>query len=79
MNLLILSLSNEQTATDTAFLLFWTAAVFASILWYTFLLFWLGIRAGGDIRRMTRDYTDRPNPPKTDRPAGTVDSSDGPE
>jgi hypothetical protein len=39
---------------DEAFKWFWTAMVFASVAWYAYLLFHVGIRGGWDIFRMTR-------------------------
>lgn len=42
------------TTTDTVFKWFWTTIVFASIAWYTVLLFWLGIKGGYEIVRMIR-------------------------
>lgn len=39
---------------DDAFAWFWSAMIVLSIVWYTFLLFWLGIKGGFEIVRMTR-------------------------
>ncbi len=39
---------------DEVFKWFWTAMVFASIAWYAYLLFHVGIRGGLDILRMVR-------------------------
>ncbi len=33
---------------------FWTAMIFSSIAWYTFLLFYLGIKGGFEIARMIK-------------------------
>lgn len=38
-----------------AFLIFWAILIFASIAWYGFLVFYVGIKAGRDIRTMTRE------------------------
>jgi hypothetical protein len=38
----------------TFFKWFWSAMVFASITWYAYLLFHVGIRGGFDIVRMAR-------------------------
>ncbi len=46
---------------DTFFAYFWALMVFASILWYSFLLFWLGIKGGYEIVRMTRVLSQRPH------------------
>ena len=37
---------------DDVFKWFWTVMVFASIAWYAYLLFHVGIRGGWDIYRM---------------------------
>ena len=34
------------------FLLVWTVLIFASIFWYGFLVLYLGIKAGGEIRAL---------------------------
>ncbi len=34
--------------------LFWAVLIFTSIAWYGFLVFYLGIKAGREIREMTR-------------------------
>jgi hypothetical protein len=39
------------------FLWFWTAMIFGSIAWYFFLLFYVGIKGGFEIVRMTRSLT----------------------
>jgi len=36
------------------YLLFWTALIFASIFWYGFLVFYLGIKAGREIHALMR-------------------------
>ena len=35
-------------------ILFWSVMVFASIAWYGFLIFYIGIKGGLEILRMTR-------------------------
>ena len=44
---------------DSFFIWFWTAMIFASILWYTVLLFYLGVKGGIEIGQMTRALTKR--------------------
>ena len=34
--------------------IFWAVLIFTSIFWYGFLVFYLGIKAGREIREMTR-------------------------
>ena len=34
------------------FILFWAAMILGSIVWYGFLVFYVGIKAGRDIRTM---------------------------
>ena len=41
------------------FIWFWTVMIFASIVWYAVLLFYLGIKGGIEIKRMTRALTKR--------------------
>ncbi|MBI5690086.1 MAG: hypothetical protein HZC55_08285 [Verrucomicrobia bacterium] len=38
---------------NAAFLYFWAALLFASIFWYGFLVFYVGWKAGREIREMT--------------------------
>ena len=38
---------------------FWTAMVFASIAWYTVLLFYVGIKGGHEILQMARTLSER--------------------
>ena len=45
---------------DTLFIAFWTVMVFASIAWYAYLLFHVGIKGGWDILRMIRALSARP-------------------
>jgi hypothetical protein len=41
------------------FILFWAAMIFASIAWYGFLFFYIGIKGGWEILRMTRTLGER--------------------
>ena len=43
----------------------WTVAVFSSIAWYTFLLFYIGIKAWLEIGQMIRALEARKPPEKT--------------
>ena len=36
------------------FLIFWTIMIFASLFWYGFLVFYIGIKGGREIKAMTR-------------------------
>lgn len=44
----------------TAFLIIWAALIFASIAWYGFLVFYVGLKAGRDIRTLIRHREDEP-------------------
>jgi len=46
------------------FVIFWTFAVFTSIFWYAFLLFYIGAKAGREIRQMTQTLESRQDPEK---------------
>jgi|GEM_PF-675805 hypothetical protein len=37
--------------------IFWTVLLFGSIAWYGFLVFYIGIKAGGEIRTLIKDLT----------------------
>jgi hypothetical protein len=39
------------------FVLGWTVLLFSSIAWYGFLVFYIGIKAGGEIRTLIKDLT----------------------
>ena len=39
--------------------IFWAVLIFASIFWYAFLVFYVGIKAGREIREMIRTLSDR--------------------
>ena len=41
------------------FILFWAVMIFASIAWYGFLIFYIGIKGGLEILRMTRTLGER--------------------
>ena len=41
------------------FVVFWTVMIFASIAWYGFLLFYVGIRGGREIIALTRTLDER--------------------
>lgn len=41
---------------------FWTAMIFASMAWYFLLLFWVGIKGGWEILRMTRALSAKRDP-----------------
>ena len=53
---------------DTFFIKFWTVMVFASIAWYAYLLFHVGIKGGWDIVRMIRALSARPVKPEVSGP-----------
>lgn len=44
---------------NTPFITFWVAMIFGSIAWYGFLVFYLGIKAGGEIRDLIQDLEQR--------------------
>jgi hypothetical protein len=46
------------------FVIFWTAMIFLSIAWYTYLLFHVGWRGGRDILNMARSLRDRKEEPR---------------
>ncbi len=49
------------------FLLFWAGLIFASIAWYAFLVFYVGWKAGREVRELTRSLsaaTDADLPPQ---------------
>jgi hypothetical protein len=41
------------------FVIFWAVLIFASIAWYGFLVFYVGIKAGREIRELTTALTKR--------------------
>ncbi len=40
--------------------IFWAVMIFASIAWYFFLLFYVGVKGGWEILRMGRRLEDKP-------------------
>jgi len=57
--------------TDNPFVWFWAAMIFASILWYSYLLFHVGIKGGFEIFRMTRTLSEKPQEkPADEKPPG---------
>jgi hypothetical protein len=47
------------------FVLFWAVLLYTSIAWYGFLVFFIGIRAGKELKTLIRDLTiSRPPEPK---------------
>jgi hypothetical protein len=38
---------------NSFFIIVWAALIFASIAWYGFLVFYVGLKAGKEIREMT--------------------------
>ncbi len=49
---------------------FWMSLIIASILWYAFLLFYVGIRGGREIVSLGRNLSRRPG---SNGDAGSVD------
>ena len=43
----------------TFFVIFWSMMIFTSIAWYGFLIFYVGIKGGREIRAMTRAFDRR--------------------
>ncbi|MEN9636892.1 MAG: hypothetical protein RL077_5296 [Verrucomicrobiota bacterium] len=43
----------------TFFIFLWTTLLFASIFWYGFLVFYVGIKAGREIRELTATLSKR--------------------
>jgi len=41
------------------FLIFWTVMIFASIVWYGFLLFYIGFKGGREIKAMTKTFSEQ--------------------
>ncbi len=50
---------------------FWAAMIAISIGWYTFLLFFLGIKGGFEIYRMTKVFSDQRNKDERAGPPGS--------
>jgi hypothetical protein len=57
---------------NTFFIWFWSGMIFASIAWYTVLLFYLGVKGGIEIKQLTRELTRRHEEKQqaSGRPAG---------
>ena len=43
---------------NTAWIIFWAALILASIAWYGFLVIYIGIRAGRDIKALIKSLSD---------------------
>lgn len=41
------------------FLIFWTVMIFVSIVWYGFLIFYIGFKGGREIRAMTKAFSEQ--------------------
>ncbi len=41
------------------FVVFWSVMIFASIVWYGFLIFYVGYKGGREIQAMTRAFKRR--------------------
>jgi hypothetical protein len=39
---------------NSPFVIFWTVLIFASIAWYGFLVFYIGAKAGREIKELTK-------------------------
>ena len=46
------------------FVIFWTVMVFTSIAWYAFLLLYIGVKGGKEIKEMTKALAARPEEEK---------------
>lgn len=44
---------------NNVYVWFWTAMIFASIVWYGFLLFYVGVKGGREIVQMARSLAKR--------------------
>lgn len=44
---------------NSLFIFFWAVLIFASIAWYGFLVFYVGIKAGREVKELTRTLTRR--------------------
>ena len=44
---------------NTVFVVFWSVMIFASIAWYGFLIFYVGIKGGREIKTMTQAFDRR--------------------
>jgi hypothetical protein len=46
------------------FVIFWTVMVFTSIVWYGYLLFYVGAKGGKEIKTLTKTLGQRPDEEK---------------
>jgi hypothetical protein len=46
---------------NQVFVVFWTLMIFISIAWYGFLIFYVGIKGGREIKVMTKELGSRPD------------------
>jgi hypothetical protein len=53
---------------NTIFVVFWGVMIFASIAWYGFLIFYVGIKGGREIIAMTRAFDRRDENERSQRP-----------
>ena len=44
------------------YVIFWTVLLFTSIAWYGFLVFFIGIRAGKEMKTLIKDLSAPPPP-----------------
>ena len=49
------------------FVVFWTFMIFTSIFWYGFLLFYVGVKGGREIKSMTQAFGRRHEEEKADQ------------
>jgi hypothetical protein len=46
------------------FIWFWTILIFASIVWYGFLVFYIGAKGGSELKAMIKTLDERPRDDK---------------
>lgn len=44
---------------NSPFVIFWTVLIAASILWYAYLVVYIGFKAGREIRELTKTLSNR--------------------
>ena len=44
---------------NSPFVIFWTVLIVASIAWYAYLVFYIGFKAGREIRELTKTLSNR--------------------
>jgi hypothetical protein len=44
---------------NSFFVIFWAILIFSSIAWYGYLVFYIGFKAGGEIRAMIKTLSER--------------------